>query len=104
MWGWEMGQLKRINGSFLFSPVNAKYKAGFELSPNLSCIDKLATFAVSGYRHVRVLRAGCSMSDTSNGILHLAFDMLVFKTADCPARVGNTSDAPISGAKRNKAG
>ena len=100
-----MARLHRLTASFVREASITAFAAGDEIS-NHATAGSVArpTFDLSGYSQGRILGAGIGIvSDGTIVITALNFDMLLFKTADVPAAVGNNVTFPLTGLQRSKA-
>lgn len=100
-------QLKRVQATFTRPSDATQYTAGDEIanSATAGSVVRMA-FNTTGYRRVRVQRASLTYTiDNSTSVTITAADMdlLVFKTDDVPAAVGDNVAFNITGVQRAKA-
>jgi hypothetical protein len=99
------GKLIRLTSSFVRLANTTQFTAGDEISNHATAGSVVRpTFTFSGFRFGRILGAGIGIvSDGTIVITALNFDMLLFKTADVPAAVGNNVAFPLTGLQRTRA-
>lgn len=100
-----MGRIIRVTSSFVRLADTTQFTAGDEIS-NSATAGSVARpiFDFSGFSRGRILGGGIGIvSDGTIVIVALNFDMLLWKTADIPAAVGNNVTWPLTGLQRTKA-
>lgn len=98
-----MGQILRLSSSFARPADATAYAAGDEISNNATAGSVVRpVFDLSGFRRGTILRAGVGVTPASGNVVITAFDfnMLLFKTAEVPAAVGDNVTFPVSAANR----
>jgi hypothetical protein len=98
-----MGQIIRLTSSFVRPASATQYTAGDEISSSATAGSVVRmTFNLSGFTRGRIIRAGLSIAPASGNVVITAsnMNMLLFKTADAPAAVGDNVTHPITGAQR----
>jgi hypothetical protein len=100
-----VGQLTRVTSSFVRLADTTAFAAGDEISNHGTAGSVVRpVFDFSGFSRGRILGAGVGIvSDSTVVIVALNFDMLLWKTADVPAAVGNNVTFPLTGLQRTKA-
>src|SRR5688572_27976267 len=100
-----MGKLVRVTSSFVREASTTAFAAGDEISNHATAGSVVRpTFNFEGFSQGRIFGAGIGIvSDGTIVITALNFDMLLFKTADVPAAVGNNVTFPLTGLQRTKA-
>lgn len=84
----------------------AAYAAGDEISNSVTAGTVVRpTFNLEGFSRGRIVLAGLDVTPASASLVITAFglNLLIFKTADAPAAVGDNVSLPITGAQRAKA-
>ena len=99
------GKILRLTSSFVRLADTTLFTAGDEIRNSATAGSVVRpTFDLSGFTQGRVLGAGIGIvSDGTIVITNLNFDMLLWKTADVPAAVGNNVTWPLTGLQRTKA-
>ena len=101
-----MGKLIQLASTFVRPADNTAYSAGDEISNHATAGSVVrSTFDLTGYGRGRILRAGVDITPASGNLVITAldFDLLIFKTSDVPAAVGDNVTHPISAAVRRLA-
>src|SRR5689334_622294 len=100
-----MSKIVRLTSSFVRLADTTQFTAGDEISNSATAGSVVRpTFNLSGFRRGRIIGAGIGIdSDGTIVITALNFDMLLWKTADVPAAVGNNVTFPLTGLQRTKA-
>lgn len=101
-----MGRIIQLTASTTRPADATAYAAGDEVSNSATAGSVVrATFNLDGFTRGLVLAAGISVTPASSNVVITAFDlnMLLFKTADAPAAVGDNVTHPITGAEQAKA-
>lgn len=101
-----MGRIITLDSSFIMAePVAGAYAAGDEISNDTTAADVVRpTFNLAGFTRGRILQASVDVTPASGNVVITAFnfDMIIFKTVDVPAAVGDQVTFPITGAQRRK--
>ncbi len=99
-----MGQIVRVTSSFVRLADTTQFTAGDEISNHATAGSVVRpVFDFSGFTRGRVLAAHLGItSDGTIVIVALNFDMILWKTADIPAAVGNNVTWPLTGLQRSK--
>ena len=99
-----MGHLITLRSTFANTEVvAAAYAAGDEVSNDSTAGSVVrATFDLSGFSRGLILGAGIDLTAASADVVTTAadFELLLFKTADAPAAVGDNVTHPIAAAVR----
>lgn len=100
-----MGKLVRVTDSFVRLADTTIFTAGDEISNHATAGSVVRpVFNFDGFNFGRILGAGIGIvSDGTIVITALNFDMLLWKTAEVPAAVGNNVAWPLTGLERSKA-
>ena len=100
-----MSKILRATSSFIRLANTTQYTAGDEISNHGTAGSVVRpAFNFEGFSRGRILGAGIGIvSDGTIVITALNFDMLLFKTADVPAAVGDNVAFPLTGLQRTKA-
>ena len=100
-----MGRIIRVTSSFVRLANTTQFTAGDEISNHATAGSVVRpVFDFTGFTRGRILGAGVGIdSDGTIVIVALNFDMLLWKTAQVPAAVGNNVTWPLTGAQRRKA-
>lgn len=98
-------QPMRFTSSFARLANTTQYTAGDEISNHATAGSVVRpVFDLSGFSRGRILGAGIGIvSDGTIVITALNFDMLLWKTANVPAAVGNNVTFPLTGLQRTTA-
>ena len=101
-----MGRIIQLTSTFSRPADNTAYAAGDEISNHATAGSVVRpTFNLSGFTRGLILAAGLDITPASGNLVITALDlnMLLFKTADAPAAVGDNVTHPISGAVQRTA-
>ena len=100
-----MSRIIRLTSSFVRLADTTAFTAGDEISNHATAGSVgRPTFTLTGFKRGRILGAGIGIvSDGTIVIVALNFDMLLWKTADVPAAVGDNVTWPLTGLQRTKA-
>lgn len=100
-----MGRIIRVTSSFIRLANTTAFTAGDEISNHATAGSVVRpVFSFDGFTRGRILGAGVGIdSDGTIVITALNFDMLLWKTAQVPAAVGNNVAWPLTGAQRTRA-
>jgi len=100
-----MGRIFRLSSTTFVRPSDATpYAAGDEISNSAVAGSVVrAVFDLSGIPRGRILAAGVGVQASATVVTAFNANMLLFKTADAPAAVGDNVTHPLSGAVRRKA-
>lgn len=82
---------------------NTAYQGGDEISNHATAGSVVrATFDMSGFRQGRILAAELDLTAASGNVVTTAsdFELMIFKTEDVPAAVGDNVTNPITAAQR----
>ena len=93
----------RMRSTFARPADATAYAAGDEISSSATAGSVvLATFDLTGFTRGRVLAAGIDVTATSGNVVTTASDLelLIFKTPDVPAAVGDNVTLPLAAAVR----
>jgi hypothetical protein len=103
----SLGRILRPRVTFARAVNATQYAAGDEVSNHVTAGSVVRpTLNMSGIRQGRILAAEIDLTEGSAGnVVTTAsdFELLVFKTADAPAAVGDNVTHPIAAAERAKA-
>lgn len=101
-----MGRIITLDSTFVMAePAAGAYAAGDEISNDTTAGDVVRpTFNLAGFTRGRVLQASMDITPASGNLVITALnlDLLIFKTVDVPAAVGDQVTFPITGAQRRK--
>lgn len=100
-----MGRVIVLDSSFVRPSDATAYTAGDEVSNSATAGSVVrATFDLSGFTRGRILRASLDVTPASSNMVITAanLDLLIFKTVDVPAAVGDNVAFPVTGAQRRK--
>lgn len=99
-----MGRIVRVTSSFVRLADTTQFTAGDEISNSATAGSVVRpVFDFTGFQRGRVLGAGIGIvSDGTIVIVALNLDMILWKTADVPAAVGNNVAWPLTGLQRTK--
>jgi hypothetical protein len=98
--------VKLLRSTFSRPADNTAYQAGDEISNHATAGSVVrATFDLSGFTRGRVLSAALDVEAASGNVVTTAsdFELLIFRTPDAPAAVGDNVTHPISAETRAKA-
>lgn len=101
-----IGRILRPRSTIARPADNTAYQGGDEISNSATAGSVVrATFNLSGVRQGRILAAALDVTAASGNVVTTAsdFELLLFKTADAPAAVGDNVTNPISADVRAKA-
>ena len=100
-----MGRIFRLSSTTFIRPSDATvYTAGDEISNSATPGSVVrAVFDLSGIPRGRILAAGVGVQASATVVAAFNANMLLFKTADVPAAVGDNVTHPLSGAVRRMA-
>lgn len=101
-----MGRLFRIRNTIARPADNTAYAAGDEISNSATAGSVVrATFAMAGLHRGKIRAAEIDLTAASGNVVTTAsdFELLIFKTADVPAAVGDNVTNPITAAQRASA-
>ena len=96
----------RLRSTIARPADNTAYAAGDEISNHATAGSVVrATFDLAGFRHGRILAAEIDLTAASGNVVTTAsdLDLLIFKTAEVPAAVGDNVTNPITAAQRASA-
>jgi hypothetical protein len=98
-----MGKLTRMRSTVLVPCVAGAYQAGDEISSSQTAGSVVRpTFDLSGFTRGRIMAAALDLTPASSNVVTTASDMelLLFRTPDAPAAVGDNVTHPIAAAVR----
>lgn len=98
-----MPQVTRMRSTFIAPCVAGAYAAGDEISSNQTAGSVVRpTFDLSGFTRGRILACELDLTAASSNVVTTASDMevLIFRTGDVPAAVGDNVTHPIAAAVR----
>lgn len=98
-----MGQVTRMRSTFDRPAAAVAYQAGDEISNHATAGSVVrATFDLSGFTRGKIYAAEIDLTAASGNVVTTASDLelLLFKTADAPAAVGDNVTHPIAAATR----
>ena len=98
-----MGQIVRLRSTFARPADNTAYAAGDEISSHATAGSVVrATFDMRGLENGKILAAEIDLTAASGNVVTTAsdFELLVFRTGDAPAAVGDNVTHPIAAATR----
>ncbi len=101
-----MGQVFRLRSTIARPADNTAYQAGDEISNHATAASVVrATFNLAGFRRGRIYSAEIDVTAASSNVVTTASDLelLVFRTAEAPAAVGDNVTHPIGADVRAKA-
>jgi hypothetical protein len=100
-----MGQVRRLTSSFTRLADTTLFAVGDEISNSAAAGSVVRpTFDFSGMQRARLLGMGIGiLGSTTIIIAALNFDVLLWKTNEAPAAVGNNVTWPITGLQRTQA-
>jgi hypothetical protein len=101
-----MSRMLRFTAALVRPSDATQYAAGDEIASSATAGSVVRpTLDLSGYRKARIQRVGCDVTPASSNLVITAFDfaLLVSKTADAVAAVGDNVALSVTGAQRNKA-
>lgn len=94
-----MGKLVKFRSTIARPADNTAYQAGDEISNSATAGSVVrATFNLSGFQRGRILSCGIDLVAASGNVVTAASDLevLLFKTTDVPAAVGDNVTNPIA--------
>ena len=98
-----MGKVFRMRSTIARPADNTAYQAGDEISNNATAGSVVrATFDLDGFTRGRILAAEIDLTAASGNVVTTAsdFELLIFRTPDAPAAVGDNVTHPIAAATR----
>lgn len=98
-----MGQIVRLRSTFARPADATAYAAGDEISNHATAGSVVrATFDMRGLENGKILAAEIDLTAASGNVVTTAsdFELLVFRTGDAPAAVGDNVTHPIAAATR----
>jgi hypothetical protein len=98
-----MGQLLTLRSTIARPADNTAYQAGDEISNSATAGSVVrATFNLSGFDYGRIHAAQLDVTATSGNVVTTAsgMELLIFKTANVPAAVGDNVTHPIAAATK----
>lgn len=98
-----MGRIIQLTSSFVRPADATAYAAGDEISNSATAGSVVRpTFNLSGFTRGLILAAGIDVTPASGNVVVTAFNfqMMLFKTPDVPAAVGDNITHPITGVQR----
>lgn len=100
-----MGEIFRVTSSFVREANTTQFTAGDEMSNHATAALVVRPgFRFDGFQRGRILGAGVGIvSDGTVVTTALNFDMLLWKTSQLPAAVGNNTPWPLTGLQRSRA-
>jgi len=101
-----MGFVTRMRSTIARPADNTAYAAGDEISNSATAGSVVrATFDMSGFTRGRIYAAEIDLTAASSNVVTTAsdFELLIFRTPDAPAAVGDNVTNPITAATRAKA-
>lgn len=101
-----MGRIIRVTSSFVRPADNTAYQAGDEVSNHATAASVVRpVFDFRGFTRGRLLGAAIDVTPASGNVVITAFDLqlILFKTAQVPAAVGDNVTHPIAGTTRRNA-
>lgn len=96
-------QVKRMRSTIARPADNTAYQAGDEVSNSATAGSVVrATFDLSGFSRGRILAAEIDLTAASGNVVTTAsdFELLLFRTPEAPAAVGDNVTHPIAAATR----
>lgn len=96
-------RLFRMRSTIARPADNTAYQAGDEISNNATAGSVVrATFDLSGFTRGRILAAEIDLTAASGNVVTTAsdFELLLFRTSEAPAAVGDNVTHPITAAQR----
>lgn len=101
-----MAKIMRLRSTTTRPAVNTAYAAGDEVSNSATAGSVVRpTFGVNGFRQGRIMSAEIDLTAASGNVVTTAadFELLIFRTGDVPAAVGDNVTNPITAEQRAKA-
>lgn len=98
-----MSKIIRLRTSFARPADNTAYAAGDEVSNHATAGSVVrATLNLAGFRSGRIFAAGIDLTAASGNVVTTAadFELLVYKTGDVPAAVGDNVTHPLTAVQR----
>lgn len=98
-----MSKIIRVRSSFARPADITAYAAGDEISNSATAGSVVrATFNMAGFRQGRIVAAELDLAAASGNVVTTAsdFDLLIYRTAEVPAAVGDNVTHPISAVSR----
>src|SRR5690554_5656768 len=96
-----MGKRTRMRSTFARPADNTAYQAGDEISNHATAGSVVRpTFDLSGFTRGRILAAEIDITAASSNVVTTAsdFELLIFRTGDVPAAVGDNVTQPLAAA------
>lgn len=100
-----MGRIIVLDSTFIRPGDNTAYAAGDEVSNHATAGSVVrSTFDLTGFTRGRILGASVDITPASGSLVITALnlDLLIFKTTEVPAAVGDNVTHPITGEQRRK--
>ncbi len=100
-----MGRIIVLDSTFSRPADVTAYAAGDEISSSASAGSVVrCTFDLTGFTRGKILDASVDITPAAGNLVITAlnFDLLIFRTPDAPAAVGDNVTHPITGAQRRK--
>jgi hypothetical protein len=101
-----LGKILRLRSTIARPADNTAYQAGDEISNHATAGSVVrATFNLAGFRSARIIEAAIDLTAASSNVVTTALDveLLIFRTFEVPAAVGDNVTNPISAANRANA-
>lgn len=98
-----MGKIVRFRSTIARPADNTAYAAGDEISNSATAGSVVrATFNLDGFTRGKIISAGIDLTAASSNVVTTAsdFELLVFRTPDAPAAVGDNVTNPIAASTR----
>jgi hypothetical protein len=98
-----MSKIFRLRSTIARPADNTAYQAGDEISNHATAGSVVrATFDLNGYTRGKILAAEIDLTAASSNVVTTAsdFELLIFRTMDVPAAVGDNVTNPIAAATR----
>jgi len=100
------GKILRLRTAVIRPADNTAYQAGDEVSNHATAGSVVrATFNLAGFRRGRIIEAAIDITAASSNVVTTALDLelLVFRTYEAPAAVGDNVTNPLTAVERAKA-
>jgi hypothetical protein len=100
------GRILRLRSTIARPADNTAYAAGDEVSNHATAGSVVrATYDLSGFSQARILACEVDLTPASGNVVTTAsdFELLLFRTPEAPAAVGDNVTHPIAAADRSKA-
>jgi hypothetical protein len=101
-----MGKILRLRSTIARPADNTAYQAGDEISNSATAGSVVRpTFNLSGFQRGKIVAAELDLTAASGNVVTTAadFELLIFRTGDVPAAVGDNVTHPITAAQRASA-